>query len=170
MILLVTRVDRLLTLMPIFHWKLSALLWISNANEIITKNMKCTWPTPAPRVGHPANLYSTCSRWGFALRVMQILGLALGVTHFSDFRYQHVGSGNAKSSHNCHWGSNPTRGPNASGFALQWNIGFNYLGKRTRLRLYPRGLISYPQELLISPLELLFVSPTPMSTELYADI
>ena len=35
------------------------------------------------------------------------------------FGYQHVGISNMKWSH---WGSKPTR-PNASGFALQWNIG-----------------------------------------------
>ena len=37
------------------------------------------------------------------------------------FRYQHVGIGNVKS---LRWGSKPTRGTNASGFALQWNISF----------------------------------------------
>ena len=37
------------------------------------------------------------------------------------FGYQHVGISNAKPSH---WGSRPTRDPNASCFALQWNIGF----------------------------------------------
>ena len=40
-----------------------------------------------------------------------------------NFRYQYVGKGNAKSSR---WGSKPTRGPKASGFALQWNIGFSF--------------------------------------------
>ena len=35
-------------------------------------------------------------------------------------RYQHVGIGNAKSSH---WGCNPTQNPNTSGFVSQWNIG-----------------------------------------------
>ena len=32
---------------PIFHWKLG-LRWLQNADEINTKNMKCTCPTPAP--------------------------------------------------------------------------------------------------------------------------
>ena len=41
-------------------------------------------------------------------------------TSFSIFRYQHVGIGNAKM---WRWGSKTTRGPNANGFALQWNIG-----------------------------------------------
>ena len=31
-------------LKPIFHWELG-LRWLPNANEINTKNMKCTWPT-----------------------------------------------------------------------------------------------------------------------------
>ena len=39
------------------------------------------------------------------------------------FRYQHVGIPNAKSSR---WGSKPTRGPNTSGFVLQWNIGMAF--------------------------------------------
>ena len=30
------------------------------------------------------------------------------------------------------WGSKPTPGPNANGFASQWNIGFSlYIGKQT---------------------------------------
>ena len=39
-------------LKPMFHWKLG-LRWLPNANEINTKNMKCTCPTPAPCVGDP---------------------------------------------------------------------------------------------------------------------
>ena len=39
---------------------------------------------------------------------------------FSVFRYQHVGTGNAKL---WRWGSKPTPIPNANGFASQWNIG-----------------------------------------------
>ena len=35
------------------------------------------------------------------------------------FKYQHVGISNAKSSR---WGFRPTRGANAMGFALRWNI------------------------------------------------
>ena len=31
------------TVKSIFHWKLG-LHWLPNANEINTKNMKCTWP------------------------------------------------------------------------------------------------------------------------------
>ena len=34
----------LASLKPIFHWILG-LRWQPNANEINTKNMKCTWPT-----------------------------------------------------------------------------------------------------------------------------
>ena len=39
-------------------------------------------------------------------------------THFSVFRYQHVGIPNAKL---WRWGSEPTQGLNANGFASQWN-------------------------------------------------
>ena len=45
----------------------------------------------------------------------------VGVGSARLFRYQHVGIPNAKRSR---WGSGLTRGPNAKGFALQWNIGF----------------------------------------------
>ena len=44
-----------------------------------------------------------------------------GNTNFSVFRYQHVGMPNTKLW--C-WGSKPMPGPNANGFASQWNIGF----------------------------------------------
>ena len=49
-----------------------------------------------------------------------------GKANFSIFRYLHIGIGNAKL---WHWGSKLTPGPNANGFASQWNIGFRvYLG------------------------------------------
>ena len=63
------------TLKPIFHLK-TGLRWVPNTNEIDTNNMK----RHAQRQGTQCNLYSTCSRRGFALGVMQILAFALGVT------------------------------------------------------------------------------------------
>ena len=45
-----------------------------------------------------------------------------GNANFIVLRYQHVGMPNAKL---WHWRSKPTPGPNANGFVLQWNIGFN---------------------------------------------
>ena len=39
-------------LKPIFHWVLG-LRWLPNANEIDTKNMKCTWPAPEICVWYP---------------------------------------------------------------------------------------------------------------------
>ena len=86
------------TLKPIFHWKLGSH-WLPNANEINTKNMKCTCPTPEFCVGTQRNLYSTGLRLGLASGKTQILGLASGV-----------------------W---PMPGPDANGFASQWNIGFS---------------------------------------------
>ena len=44
-----------------------------------------------------------------------------GNANFSVFRYQHGGIPNTKL---WRWGSKPTPGPNANGFASQWNIGF----------------------------------------------
>ena len=83
-------------------------------NEIYTKNMKCTWPTPAFCVGTQRNLYSTDWRRGMALGMTQIL--ALGNAKI----YQHVGIFNAK-----FWrrGHCPTTTPDARYFASQWNIG-----------------------------------------------
>ena len=100
---------------PIFHWKLG-WRWLPNAifNEINTKNMKCTWPTPEFCVGTQRNQYSTGLRLGFASGKTQILGFALAP------RYQHVCIPNAK-----FWrrGYCPTPTPNARYFASQWNIG-----------------------------------------------
>ena len=52
-----------------------------------------------------------------------VFNFAMGVgvggnANFSIFRYHHVGIPHAKLW--C-WGSEPTRGPNANGFASQWN-------------------------------------------------
>ena len=78
--------------------------------------MKCTWPTrwgpyatyiPLTRVGGNAN-------FGFGFG---------GNTNFSDIRYQHVGIPNTKL---WRWGSMPMAGPNANGFASQWNIGIGF--------------------------------------------
>ena len=63
---------------PKFHWKWGSR-WVPNANEIYTKNMKYTWPTPAFCVGTQHNLYSTDWRRGLASGLTQILGLASGV-------------------------------------------------------------------------------------------
>ena len=63
------------SLKPIFHRKLGSR-WVPNANEIYTKNMKYTWPTPAFCIGTQRNLYSTDWRRGLALGLTQILGLA----------------------------------------------------------------------------------------------
>ena len=43
--------------------------------------------------------------------------------NFSVFRYQHVGIPNVEL---WRWGSKPTPGPNANGFASQWNIGLTH--------------------------------------------
>ena len=65
----------MLTFKPIFHWKLCSR-WLPNANEINTKNMKCTWPTPEFCVGTQCNKYSTGLRLGFLSGKTQILGFA----------------------------------------------------------------------------------------------
>ena len=61
--------------------------------------------------GTQRNLYSTDLCWGFVLGVMQILAFALGVMQILVFLDTNK------------LGSKPMRGPNASVFALQWNIG-----------------------------------------------
>ena len=84
-----TLLKTLVYLKPIFHWKWGSR-WVPNANETYTKNIKCTWPTPAFCVGTQCNLYSTGWRWGLASGKTQIL--ALGNAKI----YQHVGISNAK--------------------------------------------------------------------------
>ena len=84
--------------------------------------MKSTCLTQAPRVGDPK------------LPIFHLLILGVGIggnanfsvlvganSNFSIFRYQHVDNPNVKLW--C-WVSKSMRGPNAHGFASQWNIGF----------------------------------------------
>ena len=66
-----------LILKPIFHLK-TGLRWGPDANEIYTKNMKCTCPTRKFCVGVQRNLYSTGLRLGFASGKTQLLGFASG--------------------------------------------------------------------------------------------
>ena len=73
--------------------------------------------------------------WGFAFR----FGVG-GKANFSVFRYQHVGIPNAKL---WRWGSKPKRGPNANGFASQWNIGFNRHVTKCLVLRVPTDLIKY---------------------------
>ena len=98
---------------PIFHWKWGSR-WVPNANEIYTKNMKCTWPMPVFCIGTQRNLYSTDWRRGLASGKTQILALGNGKI------YQHVGISDLK-----FWrrGHCPTPTPDARYFASQWNIG-----------------------------------------------
>ena len=99
-------------LKPIFHWILS-LHWLTNGNEMDTNNMKSTWPTPAPRVGDPMRPIFHLLALVFMLGVTQILV-------FLDTNM--LVSPNTKL---WRWGSKPMRGPNANGFASQWNISYN---------------------------------------------
>ena len=106
-------VGQTLKFKPIFYLK-TGLRWVPDANEIYTKNMKCTCPTPAFCVGSQRNLYSTGWHRGLASGKTQILALGNAKT------YQHVGISNAK-----FWrrGHCPTPAPDARYFAFWWNIG-----------------------------------------------
>ena len=64
-------------LKPIFHCKLGSR-WVTNANEISTNNMKCTWPMRTFCVGDPTQPLFHWLAFGFALGVTQILCFALG--------------------------------------------------------------------------------------------
>ena len=77
------------------------------------------------------NLYGQCEPKSHVLNANYILVARVGarvgsvrlrVRSTRLFGYQHVGIGNVKVL--C-WGYSPTLSPNASGFALQRNIGFN---------------------------------------------
>ena len=109
-----------ISLKPIFHWKLG-WRWLPNADEINTKNMKCTWPMPAPRVGDPTPSIVHLLASGVGVGGNTNFSVCIwGNTDFSVSRYQHVGIPNAKL---WRWGSKPTQGPNANGFASQRNVG-----------------------------------------------
>ena len=58
--------------------------------------------------------------WGPIFHLLMLGVCVGGNANFSVFGYQHVGIFNVKL---WRWGSKPTRGPNANGFASQWNVG-----------------------------------------------
>ena len=96
-------------LKPIFHWKLG-LRWAPNANEIYSKNMKCTWPTQ--------KLYST-PVGGFALgNANKFASPNARDTNMLVF----FALGNAKV---LSFALGDAKVPNANGFASQWNVGFS---------------------------------------------
>ena len=68
--------------------------------------------------------------------IFHLLALGVGVggnANVSVFRYRCVGIPNAKL---WRWGSKPTAGANANGFASQWYIGFT-IYTPTTFTLYP---------------------------------
>ena len=95
-------------LKPTFHWKWGSH-WVPNANEIYTKNIKCTWPTPVFCVWTQRKLYSTDWRRGLASGKTQIL--ALGNAKI----YQHVVNSNAKF---WRWGALPNANPRRQVFCV----------------------------------------------------
>ena len=88
--------------------------------------MKYTWPTRKFCIGDPKQPTFHWLTLGFCIggnaNFMFRVG---GNANFSVFRYQHVGIPKAKL---WRWGSEPKPGPNANGFASQWNIGFRFTG------------------------------------------
>ena len=86
--------------------------------------MKCTCQCENFALGTQCNLYSTDSRWGFALGETQILCFALGTSKILGFldtnmlvlARQIFALGEPPNVKIC-------VGPNASSFASQWNIG-----------------------------------------------
>ena len=88
--------------------------------------MKCTWPTRKFCVGDPTQPTFHWLALGFCVGGSANLMFRVGGNaNFSVFRYQHVGIPMAKL---WIWGSKPMPGPNANGFASQWNIGFRFTG------------------------------------------
>ena len=75
----------------------TGLHWLPNANEINTKSMKCTWPTPGPRVWDPTppifHLLTLGVRIGDNTNFSIPIG---GKANLSVFTYLHVGIPNAK--------------------------------------------------------------------------
>ena len=110
-------------LKPIFHLK-TGLRWVPDANEIYTKNMKCTCPTRKFCVGTQHNLYSTGLRLGFASCKTQLLGFASGKNAEN---WHHL----AQKIPTCWYpqpksmalGLLPNANPRRQNFPSQWNIG-----------------------------------------------
>ena len=83
--------------------------------------MKSTWPTPAPHVGDATPPIFHLLALGVGMGGNANFSVRVGGNaNCSVFRYQHVGIPKEKL---WRWGSNPTRGSNANGFASPWNIG-----------------------------------------------
>ena len=98
-----------------------------NANEIDTKKVKCTWPTPEFCIGTQRNLYSTGLRLDFASGKTQLLSFASGKMRKcaspnarDTNMLVYFALGNAKFWRQVHC---PTLTPNARYFAFWWNIG-----------------------------------------------
>ena len=102
---------------PIFHCKLG-LCWLTN-------NMKCTWPIRRFCVGDPTQPIFLWLASGFCIGGnANFMFRVEGNANLRGFRDQYVGIPNAKL---WRWGSKPTQGPNANGFASQWNIGLKHM-------------------------------------------
>ena len=94
---------------PIFHRKLR-LRRLPNANEINTKNMKCTCPTQRPNTRDPTQPIFHWLTLGFGVGGNANLKLCVGSKLVSPTKFWRLG--------HC-----PTPTPDARYFALQWNIG-----------------------------------------------
>ena len=86
-----------------------------------TKKKKSTLPTQKLCIGDPTQPIFHRLALGVGVGGNANFRVSVGGNaNFSLFRMQHVGIGNAKL---WRWGSKPMPGPNANGFASQWNIG-----------------------------------------------
>ena len=87
------------------------------------KNMKCTWPAPAPRIGDPMP------------PIFHLLALGVGAGGNTNYRVSRWGTQilafidtnmlvYCQHEFSC-WEGDPMQNPNASSFASQWNIGLS---------------------------------------------
>ena len=116
-----------LTLYAHIHCNLGSC-WVTNANEMSTNNMKCTWPAQKNCVGDQTQPIFHWLALGFCVGGNANFMFRVGGN--VNFRYQHVCIPNAKSRR---WGSKPSPGPNVNAFALQWNIGYMAQAGSTKL-------------------------------------
>ena len=115
-------------LKPVFHQKSRSrwVIYVYPTQKKLHKQHEMYMANVSPNARGPNATYipPACVGGRVGSEMLHVGSAMLRVGSTRLFGYQHVGIGNANYSL---WGSSPTRAPNASIFALQWNIGLMVL-------------------------------------------